>query len=131
VDLFDIEIESLREFSTFTQRSLGTTDALEIAPAAELAPEHRERALNASLEAEADQRPDIAELLPVDRFQPFLDLIGKDTAVLIAAEEELDPALSDHWHDVTAAFHDKDAHQLYVKPEEIAEELATRSHVQL
>ena len=132
VDLFDIEIESLREFSTFTQRSLETTDSLEIAPAAELAPEHRERALNASLQTEdEDQRPDIAELLPVDRFQPFLDLIGKDTAVLIAAEEELGPALDDHWRDVTAAFHDADAHQLYVKPQEIKKELAKRSHVQL
>ena len=34
VDLFDIEIESLRAFSTFTQRSLGELDELEIAPAA-------------------------------------------------------------------------------------------------
>jgi transcription-repair coupling factor (superfamily II helicase) len=44
VDLFDIEIESLRFFSTFTQRSLGEADAVEIAPAAELAAEHRELA---------------------------------------------------------------------------------------
>ncbi len=41
VDLFDIEIESLRFFSTFTQRSLGEATAVEIAPAAELALEHR------------------------------------------------------------------------------------------
>ena len=44
VDLFDIEIEALRWFSTFTQRSLGETDCVEISPAAELAPEHRELA---------------------------------------------------------------------------------------
>src|SRR4051812_1057800 len=44
VDMFDIEIEALRWFSTFTQRSLGETDAVEIAPAAELAAEHREMA---------------------------------------------------------------------------------------
>ena len=37
VELFDIEIESLRTFSTFTQRSLETLDAVEVAPAAELA----------------------------------------------------------------------------------------------
>ena len=44
VDLFDVEIESLRWFSTFTQRSLGDVDRVEIAPAAELAAEHRELA---------------------------------------------------------------------------------------
>ena len=37
VDMFDIEIESLRWFSTFTQRSLGDVAEVEIAPAAELA----------------------------------------------------------------------------------------------
>src|SRR3712207_7270470 len=47
---FDDEIESLRWFSTFTQRSLGETDSVEIAPAAELAAEHRELAEIAALE---------------------------------------------------------------------------------
>ena len=73
IDLFDIEVESIRCFSTFTQRSLGETDAIEIAPAAELAPEHRELAEIAALE-DAEDRPDVAELLPVDRFEAFLDL---------------------------------------------------------
>src|SRR5439155_15763234 len=41
VDMFDVEIESLRWFSTFTQRSLEETQEVEIAPAAELAQEHR------------------------------------------------------------------------------------------
>src|SRR3954453_4105936 len=44
IDLFDVEIDSLRWFSTFTQRSLGDSDCVEIAPAAELAAEHRELA---------------------------------------------------------------------------------------
>ena len=44
VDMFDVEIESLRWFSTFTQRSLGDAEEVEIAPAAELAAEHRELA---------------------------------------------------------------------------------------
>jgi transcription-repair coupling factor (superfamily II helicase) len=39
VDMFDVEIESLRWFSTFTQRSLGDVQQVEIAPAAELAVE--------------------------------------------------------------------------------------------
>jgi transcription-repair coupling factor (superfamily II helicase) len=115
VDLFDIEIEALKWFSTFTQRSLGETDAVEIAPAAELAQEHREAAEIAAISAE-EERPDIAELLPIERFHSFFDLVGPDTAVLLAAEEELAPALTDHWQDVTAAMHDEDAHRLYVDP---------------
>ena len=89
IDLFDIEVESIRFFSTFTQRSLGETEAIEIAPAAELAPEHRELAEIAALE-DAEDRPDVAELLPVDRFQAFLDLAA-DAAILIAAEEDVAP----------------------------------------
>ena len=116
VDLFDVEIESLRWFSTFTQRSLGDTELVEIAPAAELAAEHRELAEIAALE-QPDERPDIAELLPVDRFRDLLDLIPGEAELIIAAEEDIEPALRDHWDDVCAAFHDTDAHQLYVKPE--------------
>src|SRR5687767_2924528 len=66
VDLFDDEIESLRWFSTFTQRSLGDADAVEIAPAAELAPEHRELAEIAALES-PEERPDVAELRSEER----------------------------------------------------------------
>src|SRR5205085_10879182 len=96
VDLFGDEIESLRWFSTFTQRSLGDAETVEIAPAAELAEEHRELAEIAALEDEAD-RPDIAELLPVESFHAFLDLAPADAAVVIAGEEEVQPALHDHW----------------------------------
>jgi len=120
IDLFDIEVDTIRWFSTFTQRSLGDTDVIEIAPAAELAAEHRELAEIAALE---EERPDVAELLPVDRFHAFLDLAPKDAAVLIAAEEEIEPALADHWQDVCAAFHDEDAHHLYVKPEDVLADL--------
>jgi transcription-repair coupling factor (superfamily II helicase) len=129
VDLFDVEIESLRWFSTFTQRSLGETQEVEIAPAAELAAEHRELAEMAALESEED-RPDIAELLPVERFNAFLDL-APDAAVLLAAEEEINPALDDHWQDVCAAFHDADAHHLYVAPAQISAALDGRAHVRL
>jgi transcription-repair coupling factor (superfamily II helicase) len=130
IDLFDIEVESIRFFSTFTQRSLGDTDAIEIAPAAELAPEHRELAEIAALES-AEDRPDVAELLPVDRFQAFLDLAPHDAAVVIAAEEDVAPALSDHWQDVCVAFHDEDAHHLYVKPDAITQALDRRAKARL
>src|SRR5947207_13329677 len=131
VDMFDIEIESLRWFSTFTQRSLAEAQEVQIAPAAELAEEHR---LAASAElgradagpagaagslTERDGRPDIAELLPVERFGALLDLVGEGAEQLVAAEEELGPALRDHWSDVCAAFADEDAHHLYVRPDEI------------
>ena len=129
VDMFDVEIESLRWFSTFTQRSLGEAQEVEIAPAAELAAEHRELAEMAALEAE-DERPDIAELLPVERFAAFLDL-APAAAVLIGAEEEIKPALDDHWQDVCAAFHDADAHHLYVAPAQISAALDARAHVRL
>jgi transcription-repair coupling factor (superfamily II helicase) len=130
VDLFGDEIESLRYFSTFTQRSLGDAEVVEVAPAAELAPEHRELAEIAALEA-ADERPDITELLPVDDFHPFLELAADGAEVLIAGEEDLEPALADHWQDVTAAFHDADAHHLYVDPQDIISSLEHRVRIRL
>src|SRR5437763_6189088 len=70
VYLFDGEIESVRWFSPFTQRSLGDVQEVEIAPAAELAAEHRELAEIAAAtgaygpgEGAESQRPDIAEML--------------------------------------------------------------------
>jgi transcription-repair coupling factor (superfamily II helicase) len=169
VELFDIEIESLRWFSTFTQRSLGDVEEVEIAPAAELAAEHRELAEIAALEYRSAQerspssrapavegpreddhvpatdppsqsssrsapvvdRPDVAELLPVERFGALLDLLDGDTDLLVAAEEELGPALEDHWSDVCAAFHDEDAHHLYVSPQEIHAVLRRRARIWL
>src|SRR4051812_15933975 len=130
VDLFDIEIESLRAFSTFTQRSLGDLDEIEIAPAAELAAEHREDAEIAAV-SDAEDRPDVAQLLPVDRFHAFLDLAPQDAAVVLAEEADIGPALADHWQDVCAAFHADDAHDLYIKPERVTEALDARAHVRL
>jgi transcription-repair coupling factor (superfamily II helicase) len=130
VELFGDEVESLRWFSTFTQRSLGEADHVEVAPAAELDQEHRELAEIAALE-EAAERPDIAELLPVEDFHPFLELAPQDARILIAGEEDLAPALADHWQDVCAAFHDQDAHHLYVAPEAIHAALADRARTRL
>jgi transcription-repair coupling factor (superfamily II helicase) len=145
VDMFDIEIESLRWFSTFTQRSLGDVQEVEIAPAAELAPEHRELAeiaaatgaFSKSDEQQADngpgsqRRPDIAELLPVDRFGALLDLIGPEADLIVAAEEELGPALSEHWTDVCAAFASEDAHHLYVSPTDVQAAVDARARIRL
>ena len=110
VELFGDEVESLRWFSTFTQRSLADAQRVEIAPAAELDAEYRELAEMAA-ERESEQRPDVAEVLPVDRFRSFLELVPDEATVVVAAEEELRPALADHWQDVTTSLHSEDAHR--------------------
>ena len=139
VDLFGDEIETLRWFSTFTQRSLGDAEVIEVAPAAELAPEHRELAEIAATTGafgpggaqDAADRPDVAELLPVDRFHPWLEMAGADADVMIAGEEDIAPALADHWQDITAALPDEAARSLYVGPDAILETLQARVAIRL
>ena len=129
-ELFDVEVERLTFFSTFTQRSLEEVDAVAIEPAAELAPEQRELAEIAA-EDDAENRPDIAELLPVDRFGELLDLLPGNGILAVAAEEELAPALRDYWEDVTTSFHDADAHHLYVPPDRLQQAIDARASLRL
>ena len=84
VELFGDEIESMRRFSVFTQRSLGEAERVELAPAAELSAEHRGR-------RRSGRRSSLA-----------LDLIPAEALVVIAAAEEIPGALHDFWEDVTA-----------------------------
>ena len=128
-ELFGDEIDRLSWFSTFTQRSLADARVVEVAPAAELSQEHRELAEIAALERPED-RPELAELLPVERFHPFLELVG-EASVLIASEEEVSPALADHWQDVSVAFHEQDPRQVYCDAEEIERALAERARIRL
>ncbi|MFL5825444.1 MAG: transcription-repair coupling factor [Thermoleophilaceae bacterium] len=129
-ELFDVEVERLTYFSTFTQRSLEEAERVEISPAAELAPEHRELAEIAATEAD-EERPDIAEVLPVDRFCDPLSLIPESALVAVAAEEEIAPTLAALWEDVTTSFHDTDAHHLYLAPEALQSDLDARAAVKL
>ncbi len=126
IELFGDEVESLRWFSTFTQRSLGEADSVDLAPAAELDVEHRELAELAAMEAaeKGEQPLNLADLLPVDRFRAPLELIPAETAVILAAAEEIEPALRDHWQDATTAMHADDARHLYV---DVADPLAERA----
>ncbi|HWM54613.1 MAG TPA: transcription-repair coupling factor [Solirubrobacterales bacterium] len=126
IELFGDEVETLRWFSTFTQRSLGEADSVDLAPAAELDVEHRELAELAAMEAaeEGEQPSNLADLLPVDRFRAPLELIPEETAVILAAAEEIEPALRDHWQDATTAMHADDARHLYV---DVADPLAERA----
>src|SRR4029079_2238726 len=109
VELFGDEIESIRRFSVFTQRSLGEAERVELAPAAELSGEHR------------------GEVQP-DSFLAPLDLIPEKALVVIAAAEEIPGALHDHWEDVTAAIHEDDARRLYV---DVADPLQARAGLSL
>jgi transcription-repair coupling factor (superfamily II helicase) len=126
IELFGDEVESMRWFSTFTQRSLGDAERVELAPAAELDAEHRELAELAAMEAaeEGKEQPSLAEVLPLERFGAPLDLVPESAAVILAAAEEIEPALRDHWEDATTAMHDDDARRLYV---DVAEPLDARA----
>jgi transcription-repair coupling factor (superfamily II helicase) len=109
VELFGDEIESMRRFSVFTQRSLGEAERVELAPAAEISEEHR---YNAD---------------PADFLAP-LDLVPAEALVAIAAAEEIPSALNDHWDDVTASILEEDARRLYV---DVAEPLQARAGLSL
>ena len=130
VELFGDEVESMRWFSTFTQRSLGDAEEVELAPAAELDAEHRELAELAAMEAaeKGEAALSAAEALPLERFGAPLDLIPEATAVVLTATEEIEPALRDHWEDATTAMHADDARHLYV---DVSTPLAERAVLSL
>jgi transcription-repair coupling factor (superfamily II helicase) len=130
IELFGDEVESMRWFSTFTQRSLGEAERVELAPAAELDAEQRELAELAAMEAaeQGQEPPSLADLLPLERFGAPLDLVPAGAAVILAAGEEIEPALRDHWQDATTALHADDARHLYV---DVAVPLAERAILSL
>ncbi|HET8592456.1 MAG TPA: transcription-repair coupling factor, partial [Solirubrobacterales bacterium] len=109
VELFGDEIDSIRRFSVFTQRSLGDAERVELAPAAELSAEHR-------------------DLVDPDSFLAPLDLVSDEALVVIASAEEIPGALHDHWEDVTASIEEEDARRLYV---DVAEPLQARAALSL
>jgi transcription-repair coupling factor (superfamily II helicase) len=129
IELFGDEVESMRWFSTFTQRSLGDAETVELAPAAELDADHRELAAIATQEAaEGEGETDLAELLPLDQFRAPLDLVPDNAAVVLAAPEEIEPALRDVWEDATTSMKPEDARHLYV---DVAAPLAARAALSL
>lgn len=132
IELFDIEIESIRRFSTFTQRSLESIDKIEIEPAMELAQEHRELAEEALAAQEDDAPPpDIAELLPIDRFKAVLELAPEGTWLAIAADDEVEAALNELWADVEATYRDPEGHGLYVAPVDLLQQLQDTSDLRI
>ena len=126
LELFGDEIESIRWFSTFTQRSLGDAERVELSPAAELASEHRELA---ELALEDDDRaPGPRRAAAPGELPRALELIPPEAAVIVSAAEEIRTALRDHWEDVTTALHDADARRLYV---DVAEPLTERASLEI
>jgi transcription-repair coupling factor (superfamily II helicase) len=109
VELFGDEIDSMRRFSVFTQRSLGEAERVELAPAAELSAEHRD-----------DADP--------GKFRGALDLVPDDALVAIAAAEEIPGALRDFWEDVTAVAEEEDVRPFYV---DVGEPLQQRARLSL
>ena len=103
-----------------------TRERVEIAPAAELAAERPRAGRDRRPGGARRQRPDIAELLPVERFRAFLDLVRPTPRWWSRPRRRSGPALADHWQDVTAAFHDADAHHLYVPPDADRRRSSTR-----
>ncbi len=116
IELFGDEVESMRWFSTFTQRSLGEAERVELSPAAEMDAEHRELAELAAMAAEEEgaEAPSLAEVLPLESFRAPLELVPDAAAVILVGSEEIEPALRDHWEDATTAMHAEDAQHLYV-----------------
>ena len=115
IELFGDEVETVREFSTFTQRSTDELEEVTVAPAAELDADHRELAELAIEESAESGRPvRIEEVLPAEAFRAPLDLVPEEAAVLLVGVEEIEPALEDHWEDVTTALHAEDARHLYL-----------------
>ena len=122
VELFGDEIESMRRFSVFTQRSLGEAERVELAPAAEISEEHRYDLMRGRAAAEGEARP------VHEAFLAPLDLVPPEALVAIAAAEEIPSALHDHWEDVTASILEEDARRLYV---DVAEQLQSRAGLSL
>ena len=67
-------------------------------------------------------------MLPLEHFGAPLDLVPAEAAVILAAAEEIEPALRDHWEDATAAMHADDARHLYV---DVTAPLAARAILSL
>jgi transcription-repair coupling factor (superfamily II helicase) len=109
VELFGDEIESMRRFSVFTQRSLGEAERVELAPAAELSAEHRD------------------DVDPAN-FVAALDLVPSEALAAIAAAEEIPGALHDFWEDVTAVADEETVRPFYVN---VSEPLQSRARLSL
>ncbi|MFM8527859.1 MAG: CarD family transcriptional regulator, partial [bacterium] len=127
IELFGDEVEEIRWFSTFTQRSLGEIDSIELAPASELVTEHR--AVHLPGEGDDPAAPvELAEIIPLDRFVSPLDLVPRSARLVVVSEEEIWRSLRDLSEDVEAALGKEGAAGLYV---EIEDEVSSRASLTL
>ena len=120
VEFFDIEIESIRRFSTFTQRSLEDVERSRSNRPTELAAEYREdadaRRSQTSDEGDDSHPADIASCCRSTASTTLLDLAPDDAWLAVAGREDVESALDELWSDVEATYHDATGHGLYVRP---------------
>ena len=130
-ELFDVEVERLTWFSTFTQRSLEEAERVEIAPAAELGPEHRELAEIAA-GSEAERAPRRGRRAARWTASASCSTSCRTTrSWRWPPRRSWRPRCATCWEDVTASFHDQDAHHLYVPPERLDAALDERAALRL
>ena len=126
IDLFGDEVDEIRWFSTFTQRSLGETSSIELAPAAELLGQYR--GPDIPPEGASGGEPDPYDHLPLDRFVSPLELVPAATMVMVVSEQEIRRSLRDLSEDVEAALGESAAAGLYL---EVEDELESRASLTL
>ncbi len=124
VELFGDEIESIRWFSTFTQRSWAKRSRWSCRPRPSWPrstgswPSWCWRMTRSARTWRSSCR--------WTRFRAPLELIPSEAAVIVTAAQEIQTALRDHWDDVTTAMRDADARRLYV---DVAAPLAERAAI--
>lgn len=129
VDFFGDEIDSLRTFSTFTQRSLEEVEEVEVAPAAELPEGVRELVRLAAAESGGEDDPSPADLLPLEEFAPLLELVDGRVAVVIADREGVEGALREAAQE--EELEERKRSGLYLDPAELLAEVLRRSELSL
>lgn len=122
LELFGDEVEQLRWFSTFTQRSLGDADSVLIAPAAE-----------SRVEGGASGRvgagpEDTSASLPPERLTAPLDLVPPDAQLIVVSDVEIQRSLRDLAEDVAAAIGEGDGEGLHL---EVQDSLADRTALRI
>ena len=130
VDLFDIEIESLRWFSTFTQRSLGrrTSSRSRRPPSWRRSTASWRRSPRSPTRRTGRTSPSCCRSTASTRSWTSPP---PTPAWSSPPRRRSAPRSPTTGRTSCAAFHDADAHHLYVKPDEIQAALDARAHVRL
>lgn len=138
IDLFDDEIDSIREFDPETQRSIGTVESVQILPAREVALTDEgianfRSAWRARFEGNPNDCPvyrDVSQGLAPSGIEYYLPLFFQDTSslfdylpdqCLLFLDEEIQETVETFWQEVQARYesHRHDPERPVLKPAEI------------